>query len=76
MGSSTHFDAEVASVGVVSEEEVAGNGGMTTDLEQFHEIILRYGKLAATESTDSIHVLIVDVTADCRNRSENKRKKK
>ena len=43
VGNSTHFDAEVASVDVVTEEEVAGNGGMTTDLEQCHEIILRYG---------------------------------
>ena len=42
--SSTHFDAEIASADVVSEEEVAGNGGMTTNHEQFHEIILRYGK--------------------------------
>jgi len=41
--SSTHFDAEIASANVVSEEEVAGKGGMTTDHEQFHEIILRYG---------------------------------
>ena len=53
VGSSTHFDAEVASVDVVSEEEEAGNGGMTADLEQLHEIILRHGKLAATESTNS-----------------------
>jgi len=52
VGSSTHFDVEVASANVVSEEEVGGNGGMTTDLEQCHEIILRYRKLAATESTN------------------------
>ena len=44
VGSSTHFNAEVASADVISEEEVASNGGMATDLEQFHEIILRYGK--------------------------------
>jgi len=30
---STHLDAEVASVDVVSEEEVAGVGGFATDLE-------------------------------------------
>jgi len=40
VGSRTHFNAEVALVDVVSEEEVAGSGGMTTDLEQSHEIIL------------------------------------
>ena len=51
-GGNTHFDAGVPSVGVVSEEEVAGNGGMTTDLKQLHQIILRYGELAATESTN------------------------
>jgi hypothetical protein len=33
-------------IDVVSEEEVTGEGGMTTELEQFHEIILRYRKLA------------------------------
>jgi len=43
VGGSTHFDAEVAFVDVVSEEEVASDGGMTADLEQCHEIILRYG---------------------------------
>ena len=82
--SSTHFDAEVASVDVVSEEEVASNGGRTTDLEQLHEIILRYGKLATTESTNGrmaeqgqgAYVLTFNVTADCRSRSENKRIKK
>ena len=52
VGSNTHFDAEVATIDVVSEEEVSSSGGMTTDLEQGHEIILRYGKLAATESTN------------------------
>ena len=41
--SGTHLDAEVTSADVISEEEVAGCGGMTTDLEQAHEIILRYG---------------------------------
>ena len=49
MGGSTHFDADDAFVDVISEEEVVGRGGMTTDLEQFHEIILRYGKLADME---------------------------
>ena len=68
-----HFDAEVASVGVVSEEEVTGNGRMTTELEQSHDIILKYRKLAFMESTNgercqSTHVLTVDVTADCRTR--------
>ena len=53
VGSGTHFDVEVASANVVSEEEVAGNGGMTTDLEQCHKIILRYEKLVATESMNS-----------------------
>jgi hypothetical protein len=52
VGRRAHFDAEVASVDVVSEEEVAGNGGMTTELEQSHEIILKYRKLAFTESTN------------------------
>jgi len=52
VGGNTHFDAGVPSVDVVSEEEVAGNGGMTTDLEQLDEVILRYGKLAAMESTN------------------------
>ena len=51
--SSTHFDAEVTGADVVTEEEVASNGGMTTDFEQFHEIILRYKKLAAKEGTNS-----------------------
>jgi hypothetical protein len=51
VGGSTHFDADDAFVDVISEEEVVGRGGMTTDLEQFHEIILRYGKLASMEST-------------------------
>ena len=49
MGGSTHFDAKVAFVDVVSEEEVVGRGGMTTGLEQFHEIVLRYRKLAGIE---------------------------
>jgi hypothetical protein len=52
VGSSTHFDAEVTGADVVSEEEVASSGGKTADLEQFQEIILQYGKLAATESTN------------------------
>jgi len=43
VGTGTHFDAEVTSADVISEEEVAGCGGMTADLEQAHEIILRYG---------------------------------
>ena len=43
VGGRTHFDAEVASVDVVSEEEVAGNGRMAPNLEQCHEIILRHG---------------------------------
>ena len=49
MGGSTHFNADDASVDVISEEEVVGRRGMTTDLEQFYEIILRYGKLAGME---------------------------
>jgi len=52
VGSSTHFGAEVAWADVLPEEEVAGNGRMTTDLKQFYEIILRYRKLASTESTN------------------------
>ena len=40
VGSSTHFNVEVASANVASEEEVGSNGGMTTDLERCHEIIL------------------------------------
>jgi len=41
----THLDAEVASVDVVSEEEVAGVGWFAADLE----IKLRYEKLAQPE---------------------------
>ena len=41
VGGDTHFDAGVASVDVVSEEEVAGGGWMTTDPEQLQEIMLR-----------------------------------
>lgn len=52
VGRRAHFDAEVASADVVSEEKVAGNGGMTTGLEQTYEIILKYRKLAFTESTN------------------------
>ena len=52
VGISTHFNAKVALVDVISEEEVAGNGRMTTELEQSHEIILQRGKLAGTESTN------------------------
>ena len=52
VGSSTHFDAEVASVDVAPEEKVAGIEGMAAvELEQCHEIILRDGKLASMEST-------------------------
>jgi hypothetical protein len=36
-----HLDAEVASIDVVSEEEVAGIGWFATDFEQLHEIILQ-----------------------------------
>jgi hypothetical protein len=36
-----HLDAEVASVDIVSEEEVAGLGWFPTDFEEFHEIKLR-----------------------------------
>jgi hypothetical protein len=32
-GGETHFDAEVASVDIISEEEVAGLGGFATDFE-------------------------------------------
>jgi len=51
VGSSTHFDGQVTSFDVVTEEEVADIGGVTADLEQSHEIILRCGKLAFREST-------------------------
>jgi hypothetical protein len=37
----THLDAEVASIDVVSEEEVAGLGGFASDFEELHEIKLR-----------------------------------
>jgi len=52
VGNSTHLDAKVASVDVAPEEEVAGFGGMTADLEQCHEIMLRYGKLTGTDRTN------------------------
>jgi hypothetical protein len=37
----THLDAEIASVYIVSEEEVAGLGGLASDFEELHEIKLR-----------------------------------
>jgi len=43
VGTGTHFDAEVTPADVIFEEEVTGCRGMTTNLEQAHEIILRYG---------------------------------
>jgi len=46
----THFDTEVASVDVISEEEVGGVGWVATNLEKSHEIILRLGKLADRDS--------------------------
>ena len=36
----THFNAEMAYVYVAPEEEVAGIGGITAELEQCHEIVL------------------------------------
>ena len=68
----THLDAEVASVDIVSEEEVSSIGGFATDLEEFHEIILRYGKLASKEVERGLdtHILAVDVTTYLRYRSE------
>jgi hypothetical protein len=47
-GGGTHFNAEIAYVYVAPEEEVAGIGGITAELEQCHEIILRYGKLTGS----------------------------
>lgn len=37
----THLDAEVASVDIVSEEEITGLGWFATDFKEFHEIKLR-----------------------------------
>jgi hypothetical protein len=37
----TQLDAEVASADIVSEEEVAGLGGFTSDFEELHEIKLQ-----------------------------------
>lgn len=34
----THFDAEVASIDVIAEEEIASLGRVTANLEQLHEI--------------------------------------
>ena len=48
VGSSTHFDAEVTSVDVAPEEKVVVIGGMAVEIEQCHEIILRYRKLLIT----------------------------
>ena len=47
-----HFNAEIASIYVAPEEEVAGIGGMATELEQCHEIMLRYGKLTGSDRTN------------------------
>jgi len=41
VGRETHLDAEVTSVDIVSEEEIAGLGGLASDFEEFHEIKLR-----------------------------------
>ena len=38
----THLDAEVASVDVVSKEEVVGVGGFASDFEELHEIKLQF----------------------------------
>ena len=37
---SAYFDGKVASIDVVSEEEVASVGGMTSDFEELHEVKL------------------------------------
>ena len=52
VGGGTHFNAEIAYVCVAPEEEVAGIGGMAAELEQCHEIILRYGKLTGSDRTN------------------------
>ena len=69
----THLDAEIASVDVVSEEEVACVGGFAADLEEFHEIILRHGTSAGQESKEGqrgmdAHILAMNVTAYWDNR--------
>ena len=37
----THLDAEVTSVNIISEEDVAGFGGFASNFKEFHEIELR-----------------------------------
>ena len=78
VGGGTHFNAEIASVYVAPKEEVAGIGGMAAELEQCHEIILRYGKLTGSDRTNcsigcgkGAHVLTENVTADCDQKKTN-----
>lgn len=40
-----HLDAEVASVNVVSEEEIPRSGGVASDFKEFHQVVLVMDKL-------------------------------
>ena len=55
----THFDAEVTSVNIVSEEEIASLGGFATDFKEFHEIKLRIqylAGLAGSKTMECAHI--------------------
>ena len=40
----SYFDGKVASINVISEEEVASIGGMTSDFEELHQVELMNAK--------------------------------
>ena len=56
----TYFDAEVTSVNIVSEEEIASPGGFTTDFEEFHEIKLRIQYLARFAGSRTMECAHID----------------
>jgi hypothetical protein len=82
-----HFDGEVSAVDVISEEEVASVGGVPSNLEQLHQVELRDQAREAEWHSVSVrflkrarrvsskqsrtHVLSMDVTADCSERSRS-----
>jgi len=40
----THLNAEVASVNVVSQEEIPRGSGVAADFEEFHQVVLAVDK--------------------------------
>ena len=64
-----YLDTEVASVNVISQEEVSCGCRVPTDLKEFHQVVLAVDKFrngSPGESTESegTHVLTMDVAAN------------